>query len=89
MTEPQYGEPWTREGQPATQYILSGGRNACEWIGRPQELNRAVACVNALAGLNPDDVKRRLEERDELLEWFNRLDHAYALAKAAIAKAEG
>lgn len=31
------------------------------------EADRIVACVNALAGQDPETVKRRLEERDELL----------------------
>lgn len=71
MSEPKYGEPWLKTNGPRHSDIIKTrtGDIVCEcygWAsGRYDE--RAVACVNALAGLDPTTVKRRLEERDELL----------------------
>ncbi len=76
MTKPQYGEPWRSQGD-----AVDNVRGCCisHWHGDVARQNRAVACVNALAGLNPEAVKRRLEERDELLGVLKAIDRAAKL----------
>ncbi|KKK51153.1 hypothetical protein LCGC14_3117840 [marine sediment metagenome] len=98
------GEPWRKTINGDPSLLADNGDIACECSRYHKDkgyAERIVACVNALAGLNPDDVKRRLEERDELLAACKLLigsnvvvvcpinQDAIPLIRAAIAKAEG
>jgi len=109
MSEPKYGEPWkwVTDLDDGLDGIVLANLNCIahdsDTVSLP-ELHRAVACVNALAGRDPETVKRQLEERDKLLamckalvdhERTNRYgglaaipDDCFVAAKAEIAKAE-
>lgn len=91
MTKPQYGEPWRWAEEGDDYWSLDnneGGSILTATSDRDGSLSldvfkadadRIVACVNALAGREPEAVKQQLEQRDELLEaakevWRKYLD---------------
>lgn len=65
MSESTYGEPWKREGD---WIVDSLGHVPFDGFAGMDLDNHIVACVNALAGLDPEAIQRQLEEREELLE---------------------
>lgn len=86
MTASQHGEPWRSELYPDAdihgkigfvQDSNDGYLIVAECVGQLEQMERIVACVNALAGRNPEDVKRRLEERDELLRVCKAMAEAH------------
>ncbi len=102
----EHDETTTLRLESKSGYILNTdvfGGVAFPLIGDEDQV-RIVACVNALAGRDPETVKRQLEERDKLLamckalvdhERTNRYgglaaipDDCFVAAKAEIAKAE-
>ncbi len=107
MSKGEFGEPWekTKGAGYADILVTSQGTIVCETYSHKSVRldERAIACVNALAGRDPALVQRQLEEREGLLAACNLALHdddrcpgrgglenetIEALA-AAIAKAEG
>ncbi len=106
MSKGEFGEPWVRDGN----RILCGNEGPgwedfCLEVAEARYANRglsrAVACVNALAGRDPEAIAQRLAERDELLAAAKNLLPDYKTygitigppgmkeLASAIAKAEG
>ena len=82
-------EPWPTDMR---GIVFANGALACGYVARNSEpyhnSNRAVACVNACAGINPEAVPDLLEALKSAVaapvcgNWYEQ-------AAAAIAKAEG
>ncbi len=69
MSKGEFGEPWyfedgevyTVDDDQVLTGTFCGARLGADWR------DRAIACVNALAGRDPAAIEQRLAERDELL----------------------
>lgn len=96
MSKGEFGEPWAIFDSKSMIVVDRNNRLVSESWSRPTERQRAVSCVNALAGRDPALVQRQLEQRDELLAAAKIMlalpevyPHTRARLEAAIAKAEG
>ena len=106
MSEPKYGEPWRHASDIGNDLEAISKANgdivSADWLTESlPDLHRVIACVNALAGLNPEAVgdllavckvicNRLHNPSYELPQERNREDHRIlSLLDAAIAKAEG
>jgi len=61
MTKPQYGEPWKWGDEGVDIVCKSDGQEVLAGIVEEKFSLRAMLCVNALAGLNPEAVRELLE----------------------------
>lgn len=83
----KYGEPWTAtdDGQSA---ITATGANLLrlEPTSRRKCIVRAVACVNAIAGLNPAAIPELIAAADQMLNegGWEGVQHRLRSALAAV-----
>lgn len=81
-----YGEPWSDEyGPDQLEYILdSTGEAVGAFYGDYEKRDRAIACVNALDGLNPDKLPVLLEEIEMVLDDY-QYDYLFDGIREALA----